>query len=259
VTEPSLAGKVAVVTGASRGIGLAIARALARRGARLALIARDAARLREAAASIGAGVLAIAGDIGDPAAVRDAADRIVAHFGRLDILVNNAGLAGLHRIEDATDAELRAQIDTNLLGLVYWTRAAIPHLRAAGGGEILNVSSTSMKDPYPYMGIYSATKAAVESLSVALRREVKADGIRVTVFRCGPTWTGFGDHWDPDTAQRAFQAWAAGGYAGLAGCMDPDVVGEAVAQVLTLPAQACMEIFELDPTIHAPSAPLVRK
>ena len=158
-------------------------------------------------------------------------------------------------IEDLTDADLRAQLGTNFLGLVHCTREAIPKLRDAGGGDIVNVSSTSVRDPYPYMSIYSATKAAMESFTIALRREVKADGTRVILLRCGPSWTTFGDRWDPGTAGVALQEWAEGGYAGLDGCMDPRIAGEAVAHAVMYPKQACMELLEINPTVHAPGAP----
>jgi meso-butanediol dehydrogenase/(S,S)-butanediol dehydrogenase/diacetyl reductase len=253
----SLAGKVAVVTGASRGIGLATATSLAARGVRVAMLARNGARLDQAAKTIGDAALPVPTDISDPDAVRTAFEQVLNQFGRLNIVVNNAGMAGLHRVEEATDADLRAEVATNFLGLVYCTRQAIPKLREAGGGDIVNISSTSVKDPYPYLSMYAATKAAVETFSVAVRREVKQDGTRVIVLRCGNTWTGFGESWDAEVLAKAYQAWVAGGYVGRDGCLDPHVVGEAVAYAVASPAQACIEVLELGPTIHAPSEPPV--
>jgi meso-butanediol dehydrogenase/(S,S)-butanediol dehydrogenase/diacetyl reductase len=255
----SLAGKVAIVTGASRGIGLATATSLAARGVRVAMLARNGSRLGQAATALGDAALPVPADISDPDAVRAAFARVNDQFGRLDILVNNAGMAGLHRVEDATDADLRAQVATNFLGVVYCTREAIPKLREAGGGDIVNISSVSVQDPYPYLSMYAATKAAVETFSVAVRREVKRDGTRVIVLRCGNTWTGFGEAWDAETLARAYQAWVAGGYAGPDGCLDPHVIGEAVAHTVASPVQACVEILEIGPTIHAPSEPPVGK
>ena len=109
-----------------------------------------------------------------------------------------------------------------------------------------------MNDPYPYLSIYAATKAAVEMFSVALRREIKQDGTRVIVLRLGPSWTTFNERWDPDTADRAFKAWDEGGYAGWDGSMDPLIVGEAIAQALAYPPQAGMDFFEINPTAKAP-------
>ncbi len=251
----SLDGKTALVTGASRGIGLAIATALAARGVRVALLARPGAQLDQAAAGLGARAIAVPADITQPDAVRAAFVRLEATFGRLDILVNNAGLSGLHRVEKVSDAALRREVDTNFLGLVYCTRAAIPLLRAAGGGDIVNVSSNAATEPYPFLSIYAATKAAVELFSVALRREVEADGTRVIVLRCGPTWTNFHEQWDPVETAEALQVWTAGGYAGMRRCLDPAAVGETVALLLTVPRQACPDLVELDPTGHAPSSP----
>jgi NADP-dependent 3-hydroxy acid dehydrogenase YdfG len=259
-TSPSLApralgGKVAAVTGASRGIGLATAHALAARGMRIAMLARDRETLHAAAAPLGDAAVALAVDVADPGAVQAAFADIDRRLGRLDVLVNNAGTAVLGRIEEVSDADLQAQVATNLLGLVYCMRAAIPRLRAAGGGDIVNVSSTSVTDPYPYLTVYSATKAAVETLSRSVRRETSADGTRVIVLRCGPAWTSFGERWDPETTRRALEVWAQKGYAGLAGAMDPRVVGETIAQAVASPAQASVELLEIAPTIHAPGGP----
>jgi len=258
--EPrSLAGATAVVTGASRGIGFAIARSLVGRGAHVALFARNRERLEAAAAELGSSALPVAVDVGDPASVRAGFARVHEARGGLDVLVNNAGIAGLGRIEDITDDDLRREIDTNLLGAVHCSRAAIPLLRAAGGGDIVNVSSSSVADPYPYLSIYAATKAALEMFSVALRREVKADGTRVIVMRLGPSWTTFNEAWDAGAAEKAFAVWQEQGYAGWDGSMDPEIAGESVARALELPPQAGMDYFEIAPTAKAPTEPVERK
>jgi NAD(P)-dependent dehydrogenase (short-subunit alcohol dehydrogenase family) len=257
--EPrDLRDRVAVVTGASRGIGFAIAQALAKRGVRLALVGRDARSIEAVANELGDLVLPLAVDITDPAAVRDGFAQAVDRFGRLDILVNNAGMASLHRIENSTDRDLEHQVATNFLGLVYCCREAIPHLRAAGGGDIVNVSSTSVANPYPYLSIYAATKAAVETFSLALRRELRADGTRVIVVRLGPSWTNFNAAWDPDVSARAFKEWIDGGFPGWDGSMDPAITGETVAAALAYPSQAGVDFVEINPTAKAPMAPPVR-
>ncbi len=257
--EPrDLAGKVAVVTGASRGIGLAIARSLASRRVRLAVLARDRTRIESVSAEMGSDCLGLAADISDPAAVSEAFARVIDRYGRLDMLINNAGMAALHRIEDGRDDEVQEQVATNFLGLVYCCRAAIPHLRAAGGGDIVNVSSTSVANPYPYLSIYAATKAAVETFSLALRREVRADGTRVIVVRLGPSWTNFNTAWDPEVSARAFKEWIEGGFPGWDGSMDPAIAGETVAGALLYPAQAGVDFIEINPTAKAPTVPPVR-
>ncbi len=255
----SLAGKAAIVTGASRGIGFAIARALAGRGVRVALFARSLERAERAADKLGDGSFAVEADVTDPRAVRTGFEHALGHLGGLDILVNNAGIAGLAKIEDATDDDLQREVGTNFLGMVYCSRQALPLLRAAGGGDIVNISSTSVGDPYPYLSIYAATKAAVEMFSVALRREARADGTRVTVMRLGPSWTTFNEGWDAKTAEQAFKAWADGGYPGWDGSMDPKIAGESVVQALCYPEQAGIDFFEINPTADAPTEPGTRK
>ena len=121
------------------------------------------------------------------------------------------------------------------------------------------MSSSSVAAPYPYLSIYAATKAAVEMFSVALRREVKADGTRVMVLRLGPSWTQFNEGWKADIADKAFQAWHDGGYPGWDGSMDPAIAGESIARALELPAMAGMDFFEIAPTAKAPTEPEQRK
>ena len=270
ITPRSLAGKTALVTGASRGLGLAITEALVERDVRVAMLARGGnsdgseatnktGKLAEEAARLGEQASAIQADVADPDSVRSAFAEAAKLFdGRLDILVINAGVAELARVEDLADHELTAQLDTNLLGAMYCCREAVPLLRAAEGGDVVMISSTTVNDPYPWMAVYAATKAALENYAVSLRRELAEQGTRVTVLRCGPAWTNFNASWDPERAQVAYQEWEAGGYPGWAGAMDPAVVGLTVARTLELPEQACAELLEIDPTTAAPTEPASR-
>lgn len=258
-TDKPLSGKRALVTGASRGIGLATTRSLVARGARVAMLARNGGRLEEAAAEFGSATITVEADLLDTGSLGRAFSRAAKEFGGLDILVNNAGISGLSTIEKLGDRELHAETMTNFGGTVACCREAIGLLRAAGGGDIINVSSSAVANPYPFMSIYAATKAAIESFSVALRREVQVDGIRVTVFRPGPTWTNFNEGWDETVQEEAFKAWAEGGYAGLAAAMEPETVGEAIASVASLPVGASMEFFELHPTLRSGQPPELRK
>ncbi len=244
-----LEGKVAIVTGASRGIGLATASALAERGARVALLARTRTHLDEAVRKIGAAALPVATDISDPQAVRRAFEKVREQLGRLDILVNNAALGLVHKVEHASDQDLRAQVDTNFLGMVYCTRASIPLMREAGGGDIVNLSSDSIRDPYPFLSIYAATKAAVETFTQALRRELRPDSIRVTLARAGPTLTDFARGWDPATSKQAFKLWSEGGYLRAeGGILQPSRVAEAIAYAITRPPGESLDILEVRPT-----------
>ena len=244
----ALADKAAIVTGGSRGIGFAIAEALIERGARVAILARGEAALAEAGAKLGEAALPVRADVADPDSVRSAFASVLDAFGRLDVLVNNAAVGRLHRLERAEDSDLRSQVETNLLGAIYCARAAIAPLREAGGGDIVNLSSDSVRDPLPYLGVYAATKGAVEVFTQALRRELRADGIRVTLLRPGPTFTDFASGWDPEITSEAARVWNDEGYVQQGGVMQPRRVGEAVAFAVTRPAEAGVETLEIRAT-----------
>jgi len=239
--QGALAGRAALVTGASRGIGLAIARALATEGARVGVLARPGEALNAAAAELGTAGLALPADLTDPDEVRDAFDAVAGAFGGLDILVNNAAIARPYRIEEASDAQLRQEIGTNLLGPLYTVRAAVPLLRASSTGHIVNLSSESSVDPFPYLLVYAATKAAVETLTRGLAHELRPDGIRCTLLRVGQTATGFKDEWDPERLEAAIRTWTEGGFrARVSGTapQPPERVAEAVLFALTRPADS---------------------
>jgi NAD(P)-dependent dehydrogenase (short-subunit alcohol dehydrogenase family) len=220
-----------------------MARALASEGARVALLARDARALEGAAREIGGHALALPADVGDPAAVRDAFARLERAFAGLDLLVNNAGLGRPARIEDADDADLRAQLDTNLLGAIHCCRAAIPLLRRAGGGQIVNVSSDAALAPWPLLAVYAATKAGLELFTRALRSELAPDGIRVALLRAGPSLTTFASGWAPEAASAAFAAWSAAGLLPAAP-LAPERLAEALLFAVTRPAGA--GVLEVD-------------
>lgn len=247
-----LAGRTALVTGGSRGLGFAAVEALCAAGARVALLARDERRLAEAAARLGPAALPIVADVAAPGSVREAFATARAAFGRLDALVNNAAIGRLHRLEDASDESLRAQVETNLLGVLHCCREAIPWLRAGGGGDIVNISSDSVRDPFPYLLVYAATKGGVEVFTHGLRRELRPDGIRVTLLRSGPALTSFGEDWEPELAELASRAWQEGGYLGADGVLDPRIVGESLVHALSRPAGAGVEVLELRPSSGGP-------
>jgi NAD(P)-dependent dehydrogenase (short-subunit alcohol dehydrogenase family) len=182
-----VAGRVAVVTGASKGIGVSIARSLHAAGMSLALIARSEAPLVALAGELGQNCLAVRCDVGDPDSVRAGFAAIDARFGRLDALVNNAGVIGMSLLAEADDTFVATQVAANLLGPIYCSRAAIPLLLAAGGGDIVNISSRSVELARPYLSVYAATKGGLETFSRTLAAEVRPQGIRVSAIRVGPT------------------------------------------------------------------------
>ncbi|MES0038934.1 SDR family NAD(P)-dependent oxidoreductase [Mesorhizobium sp. M0046] len=192
----ALAGKVALVTGASSGIGEATAVALAAAGAKVAIAARRADRLEALAARIekaGGTALRIEADVTSNDDVSAMVDKDVAEWSRLDILVNNAGVMLLSPAAEAVLDDWRRMVELNLLALMGVTKAALPHLRAAKG-HIVNVSSVAGRVANPGASGYAATKFGVVGFSESLRREVYADKVRVTVIEPGLVRTELGDH-----------------------------------------------------------------
>ena len=190
-----LQGRVAVVTGSSRGIGRAIAEALAGKGADVVVSARNEEQVRQAAQEIGArGNGRVTGFACD---VRNAADceALIAHgvaaFGRLDILVNNAGVGRFDPVADLTHEAWSQVIETNLNGVFFCTHAAIPHLRAARESWIINIGSLAGKNPFPGGAAYNASKFGLIGFSEALMQEVRQDGIRVSYIMPGSVATEF--------------------------------------------------------------------
>jgi 3-oxoacyl-[acyl-carrier protein] reductase len=183
----ALAGKVALVSGASRGIGRGIATALAAEGCKLAICARGRETLVEAAAALretGAEVCAIAGDVTEPDAAARIVDEAVAALGGLNVLVNNVGGNNRTPFPQQSDAEWEEVIDLNLLSGVRMTRAAIPHLKAAGGGSVVFVASIWGREAGGPT-VYVSTKAAAIGLASSLARDLAPDGIRVNSIAPG--------------------------------------------------------------------------
>ena len=199
----SLAGKVALITGASSGIGAATAKALAAAGARVVLAARRHVRLLgivDEIAANGGQALAVAADIRQASEIERLLREITDWGGHLDILVNNAATSPLARIADSTVEDLRGMLDTNLAAVVFMTRSALPALRRAGG-DIVNIGSVAVKVQNPGSATYAATKAAVTAFSESLRKEVIKDKIRVSVIHPGLVLTGIANTF-PDLAIR---------------------------------------------------------
>jgi len=189
-------GKVALVTGGSRGIGLAVSRALVERGTRVAITATSDATLKAATGALGkmsdtAAVLPVRADVRRHDQVEQAIDATVRHFGGLDVLVNNAGVGVFRPVADMTVEEWHRVIDTNVNGVFYSCHAALPHLRARGGGWIINISSLAGVNSFPEAAAYCASKAALNAFSESLMQEVRQDGIRVAYVMPGSVRTDF--------------------------------------------------------------------
>jgi 3-oxoacyl-[acyl-carrier protein] reductase len=199
----SLEGKVALVTGGSRGIGRAVAEALLRRGVHVAISGINPAHLQKAEAELasgapsGARVLTFAADVRDHLAVESMIDETARRQGGLDILVNNAGIGWFGSVESQGHDEWRRVIDTNITGVFNCCKAAIPHLRRRGGGWIVNISSLAGSNPFVGGASYCASKAALDVFSEALMQEVRQDGIRVSYVKPGSVNTDFMGNEDP--------------------------------------------------------------
>lgn len=173
------------ITGASSGLGRALAEAVLARGWRAALTARTSERLAELAAQHGERALVLTLDVTDGRSIGRAIAAAEAHFGKIDVLVNNAGYGYLAAIEEGEEAEIRAQFETNVFGLIAVTKKVLPGMRARRGGHIFNVSSLGGLVAFAATGYYHATKFAVEALSESLAQEVKPLGIKVTILEPG--------------------------------------------------------------------------
>jgi NADP-dependent 3-hydroxy acid dehydrogenase YdfG len=188
----TLAGKVAVVTGASSGIGEATARSLAREGCNVVLAARREERLNALAAELGEGTLATPADVRDPAACAALVARSVERFGSLDILVNNAGLGLYGSVAEGDPEDWRKMFDVNVLGVLYVTRAAVRQMLRQGAGDLVFVSSLAgRRVPRADGTVYAATKHAVNAVAEGLRMDVHEKGIRVINVEPGLVRTEF--------------------------------------------------------------------
>jgi 3-oxoacyl-[acyl-carrier protein] reductase len=185
----SLSGKVAIVGGASQGIGFAIARLLASEGARVAMVARRSDPLEQAAAAIGGDAYAIPADIRKADDCERIVSSAVERFGRLDVLVNNDGAPPLGRLDEFDDAAWSRAVEQNLMSVVRLTRHAVPHLRSAGGGSIVNITALSVLQPIPRFGLSVATWAGVLGYAKTLSLEVARDAITVNTICPGRSAT----------------------------------------------------------------------
>ena len=205
-----LQGKVALVTGASSGIGEATALALAQEGAMVVAAARRSDRLAALVKRIeerGGQAIALVLDVGEEAQVREVIRRAHDRWGRLDILINNAGVMLLGQIEGANVHDWWRMVNINLLGLMYATHEAIPLMKTQGGGHIVNISSVAGRIVREGSAVYNATKWGVGAFSEALRQEVYKDHIRVTVIEPGAVATELQEHITDPKAKEETQEW----------------------------------------------------
>ena len=230
-----LEGKVAVVTGGSRGIGRAIVEALLGHGSRVAFSARTAADVTKLADELGhrfpRRVIGAIADVREEADCQRLIAETVAAFGHLDILVNNAGVGIFAPLAEMSTDAWRQQIATNLDGVFFAARAAIPHLKAAGGGWIINIGSLAGRNPFAGGTAYNASKFGLLGLSEALMLEVRHDGIRVTCVMPGSVATEFAEG-DPSVAWK----------------LTADDIARVVLDLLAFPERALPSRIEIRPS-----------
>jgi NADP-dependent 3-hydroxy acid dehydrogenase YdfG len=243
-----LSGKTALVTGASSGIGRAAALALAEAGAQVALVARRADRLRELAAQIEAGggkALARATDVTDEPDATRAVEDTVAHFGGLDILVNAAGMTQTGKVENGNLADWRYVLELNFWASLYTSRAAIPALKAGGGGDIVNISSTAGRRAVgATFGPYAASKFALTAFNESLRAEVTQAGIRVSIIEPGATATEIHEHIKDDKVREFTRQ-----HIEKDGAMQPEDVADAIVFVVGLPRRVNVSQMVIRPSV----------
>jgi len=243
----TLSGKIALVTGASSGIGEATAIALAAAGATVAVSARRADRLAGLVAKIeaaGGKALALAGDMAVEADAIKAVEDTVAAFGRIDILINSAGIMQAGGIEGADLSLYRKVIDINLLGTIYTCQAAIPHMLRNGVGDIVTISSLAGRKGGPQTNAYSASKHAVNSATDAMRQELGGRNIRVSILMPGATRTEVGDSIEDPNWRAAIQAHVA-----KDGAVEPSEIADTLVFMLSLPRHVNISEISVRPTI----------
>ncbi|MDQ3907674.1 MAG: SDR family oxidoreductase [Acidobacteriota bacterium] len=189
-------GKAAVVTGGTKGIGRAIAEALVREGVSVCVGARNASEIELTVEALndldnGRSVGAVC-DVRDERQVRALFEHAVSEFGGVDVLVNNAGVGIFGRVDETSPEDFRAVLETNLFGVFYCCREAIPLMKKRGGGYIINISSLAGANPHPRMAAYNASKFGLNGFSEALMQEVRHDRIKVSYIMPGSVNTAFG-------------------------------------------------------------------
>jgi NADP-dependent 3-hydroxy acid dehydrogenase YdfG len=245
----TLAGKIALVTGASSGIGAAAAVALGAAGATVAVVARRADRLDGLVSQIksaGGNALALPGDVTDEKVAEGVVTETLSRFGRLDILVNSAGIIDAGGVENAVTEQYRRVLDINLMASLYTSRAVIGPMRAQGGGDIINISSIAGRRAAALFNAYSASKFALTAMTEALRQEVARHGIRVCIIEPGATTTEVSAGVSDPTSRKFIAA-----HVSKEGAMKPEDVAAAIVFVAALPPRANVSELLIRPTSDA--------
>jgi NADP-dependent 3-hydroxy acid dehydrogenase YdfG len=243
MSTKSTAGRVAVITGASSGIGEATARALAADGYRVALLARRADRIQALADELGAGALAVEADVTDRDSLVAAAQRVRDELGRVDVLINNAGVMLLAPFTSDQREEQRRMVEVNLLGAMTATEVFLDQLRD-GGGDLINISSVAGRTAHPGNAAYAATKWGLNGWSESLRQELQPD-IRVIVIEPGAVSTELVSHISHDETRQASEQFYA------ATSITADEVAQIIAFAVSRPRSVSINEILVRPTAQA--------
>ena len=241
-----LKDKVAVITGASSGIGEATAEALAAEGAAVVVAARREDRLEDLVERIegnGSRAVAVSCDVTDEDQAHDLIRKAKEEFGRVDIVVNNAGVMQLSKVEKSLSDEWRRMFDINVLGLLYVTDAAIQVMKEQGSGHLVNISSLASRGTRPALGVYSGTKTAVNAISEALRQELQGNKIRVTIIEPGAVATELPDHITDEEAREGISSLLA-----ELDPLQPEDIAAAIAYCVTQPERVSINEMLIRPT-----------
>jgi NADP-dependent 3-hydroxy acid dehydrogenase YdfG len=242
-----LAGRIALVTGASSGIGQATALALANAGAAVTVVARRGERLRELAKQIesaGTRALALPCDVSIESDAIQAVASTVAHFGRIDVLINSAGIMQAGGVVNCNLHEYRRVFDVNLFATLYTCQAAVPHMISQGGGDIITISSLAGRKGGPFTSAYSASKHAVNKMTDAMRQELGDRNIRVCTLMPGATTTAIGDNITDPNWRRSIQD-----HVKKEGAVLPSEIGDTIVYILVLPRRVNVSEIAIRPTI----------
>lgn len=228
-----LNGKVAIVTGGSRGIGLAITRGLVAQGSRVVVSGRDRRALDEVRNSLGDSVTTVSGDVAEAGVAEALVAAATETFGGLDILINNAGIGRFAPVAEMAPDDWHRLIATNLTGVFLCTQAALPALRRRNGGWIINISSLAGKNPFVGGAAYCASKAGLNAFSEALMQEVREDDIRVAYVMPGSVQTAFSS--GGDTPEMSWK-------------LSPDDVAQVVFDLLAHSSRSLPSRVEIRPS-----------
>jgi 3-oxoacyl-[acyl-carrier protein] reductase len=230
---PNLTGKVAIVTGSTRGIGLAVAERMINEGMSVVISARTESEVADVSGRLGANALGVPCDVASPASCQALIDATVERFGRIDVLVNNAGLGVFKPISELTIDEWQLQIDVNLGGVFYCSKAALPHLSATGDGFIVNIGSLASRNSFASGTGYNASKFGLLGLSEAMMLDVRYDDVRVSIVMPGSVNTPFNRN--PQAPERGWK-------------LEADDCALAVMQLLEYPKEAHVSRIEMRPS-----------